>query len=289
MGKKTKNTITILCVGLLFWSTTGVFANDCELITNSVDITQTQAYQSFTTNIKGTINMEGVLTSEAISRALINLKKACCTSQTINRWWYCEWFKEKTKFPNSVYFFDHLVDIQLRRLDGESYLAYGEKVDQAGKERRTFIKWAAETKNWEITAKEMTEQRGKYRKRKYVYDKIWDKELQEIAENYTQFTLADRYYITCDLVNKILSLGRNIRINEVYQKKCTTMIQQRVEKEKNYTNAVIMKKSNDLLHSTTRAYIQTYITENKTMTLLSLVNKIKSLFSTMVQQAATKK
>ncbi|MCX6822710.1 MAG: hypothetical protein NTX91_01780 [candidate division SR1 bacterium] len=263
---------------------------DCGLITNTGDISNSKAYQSFTQNFGGK-NIEGVLPAEAISQALINLKLACCTSTSINKdAAFCASFKNKKDYPNSIYLYDQLLDVSIRRLDGDSNLAYGLEPDPTGKAWKEFITTAAESKDG-ASAQAILERWNTDRSRsKILPDDVSPQGISDFILNYNlaNTTLADKYYNVCTVIGNIYKqMNGGVAVNTNTQKACQNLINKRIADENNYTQIIIIKKSNELLHNTLQAYTQKYFVQEKMMVLLTLMNKVKSLFSTMVQQAAT--
>lgn len=133
--KKTVITTIISIIAI----TGGVFAHDCGLVVNTninaVLTNYTANYQIYTQ----------FLPAEAFNQALINLKAYCC-AQVINP--PCtdeEKANLPTQYMESAYLFDHLIDISMRRLDGNKALAYGLEPDPTGSERRTKINGIAST------------------------------------------------------------------------------------------------------------------------------------------------
>jgi len=59
----------------------------------------------------------------------------------------CDGFINAKNYPDSLYLYDHLLDVAMRRLDGNKDLAYDLDVDAGGKARREFITTAAQDKN----------------------------------------------------------------------------------------------------------------------------------------------
>ncbi len=284
--------IWICSLLLLGWYTS---AHDCGLI-NTGEITDT-SYQKLTENFQG-LNVEGIMPAKAISQAMINLRSACCEGQNINKDVFCKWFPIKP-YPNSEFFYDQLLDIWFRRLDGNSALAYDLEPDARGKERREFITKAAEDKVGAVTAKTVLEKRNEnWTRNKILPDNRTPQEVKSMVLNYnsSQITLADKYYNMCNIVANIYDNLRNdkkIIVDSAsassnkkwFLSKCQTMANNRISDEASYTKIIAIKKSNELLHNTIQAYTQKYFVEEKMMVLLTLLNKVKSLFSTMVQQA----
>lgn len=285
-----RQTIIGICSLLLLcgWFASAADNGDCWLVTNTGDVSKFEVYQKFTENFKGT-NIEGVMPAKAISQALVNLKKACCMSQEMsNKETYCKGYINSEKYPNSLFLYDQLLDIWLRRLDGNTDLAYGVEPDPKGLERREFITNAAEDKDGAVTAKTVLEKRDTDRTRKKIYtDNRTEIQFKDTIQNYGEQTLADKYYNTCNVVGYVYEQLRADETKTIDITTCQSLINKRIADESTYTRVVMIKKSNELLHNTIQAYMQKYFIEDKMMTLMVLINKVKSLFSTMVQQAPT--
>ena len=59
----------------------------------------------------------------------------------------CTGFINAKNYPDSTYLYDQLLDVAMRRLDGNNNLAYKLDVDPTGKTRRDFITNAAQDNN----------------------------------------------------------------------------------------------------------------------------------------------
>lgn len=81
-----------------------------------------------------------VLPAEAFKRALINLKSYCCTQVNFKVSCSANDIQNiKPPYPESAFLFDHLIDVAMRRLDGDKKLAYGLDPDPTALERRQKI------------------------------------------------------------------------------------------------------------------------------------------------------
>lgn len=127
-----KKTITSIIFAILA-ITGGAFAHDCALI---VDTNADNLVKNYQTNYTIYHNF---LPEEAFNQAVVNLKAYCCSQvipQSCNQ-------KEKNNvpktYPESAYLFDQILDVMMRRLDGNQELAYGLAPDPTGKERRQKI------------------------------------------------------------------------------------------------------------------------------------------------------
>lgn len=206
---------------------------------------------------------------------------------------YCDGYPTSKNYPNSLILYDHLLDVGLRRLDGNKDLAYGLPVDPTGEAWRTFIIQAAGDKEGKITAKNILEKYTAARSRgKQILPNARSKiQFENYMRNYNtpETTLADKYYNMCNVIGTIAATFKGTSIGNSFQSDCLALVNKRIADEATYTKIIMIKKSNELLHTSLQAYTQKYFVQEKMMTLMTLVNKIKSLFATMVQQAAVSK
>lgn len=284
-----KYMVIAICASLIRygWQSFGATDGDCAKVETTGDVSKFSDYKTFTESYKNT-NIEGVMPARAISQALVNLKKACCMSQSMNdKKIYCVGYTKSENYPDSISLYDQLLDVGLRRLDGNSALTYGLEPDSKGKERREFITQAAQDKDGAITAKTILETRDADRTRKNIYiDTRNDAFFKDVIQHYNDQTLADRYYNMCNIASSIYQqLNGWADTTSTYKASCQSLINKRIADESTYTRLIMIKKSNELLHNTMQAYLQTYFVQNKMMPLITLLNKVKALFSTMVKTA----
>jgi len=116
----------------------GVFAHDCDLVVGK-NIEGTLS--NYTTNYAKYLT---VIPATAFKQALLNLKAYCCSQIVPTSCTQAEKNILPSLYPESAYFFDDLVDVTMRRLDGIPTLAYGLDVDPTGLARRTYITQAAD-------------------------------------------------------------------------------------------------------------------------------------------------
>lgn len=302
-----KNVLWAIIIAWCYYGS--VFAidkNDCNMVAGQVDLTKiADASRSFLFNLQGEgTNYLDVLPLDALSRALINLKRYCCIKEQFANPSECALYKNETtkNFPESLFLYDHLLDVSFRRLDAytDPGLRYDIDPDPTGQERRAFITQAGEAKNGE-TAKTIMDKYNTYRKAKYILPKstsaenIWnivdDVGLIDNRNNTSKVSLTDKYNNICKIVQKIYTSRGNpaTTIGQNAHDKCIALATKRINEEYMYTKVLMLKKSNELLHETFSAYTQKYFVEEKLTTLSSLMQKMKSLFATLVQQAAPSK
>ena len=292
IGYNTKLIILCSLFAISYWWL--IFAHDCDLVATTKDISQSPGYTWFIQNING-LNYQAVFPPDALAKALENLKKDCCQESILDST-YCVGYTDSIDYPQSPFLYDQLIDVGFRRLDGNSALTYGLAPDPLGKTRRDFITQAAASGTG-MTARAVMTGYQKYRSRKAFLSRIDADENQTIFSNFilnynspANVTLADKYYNLCQVMKDIYDKkigGKTIgEYNNSYYKSCQKLATKRINDEYTKTKTIMIEKSNALLHQTTLAYTQGYFIEDRMMTLITTINNIKSLFSTMVQQAA---
>lgn len=178
-------------------------ANDCKLV-------QGKNFEGTVSIFETSNNINKTMPKEAFTQALNNLKAYCCSQNKIT----CtseekaQLPKEK-RYPASIYLFDHLVDISMRRLDGIEQLAYGLVVDPVGKARREYITQAANNING-TQAKEIQEMYENYRS----IDTKKINKLSEVKNNYAteKLSLAEKYNMLCMVMKDIYE---NVQSNPI--------------------------------------------------------------------------
>lgn len=280
-----KPLITICIVWLAL--TGSVFADDCNLVLTG-NLGEIKNYESFGYN--------KVLPKEALAQALTNLKAYCCTRVVPSLCSQQEKSNLPKLYPKSAYFFDHLLDVTMRRLDGVQNLAYGLQPDPAGKERRTYISTVANDPNG-VQALTIENTYKAYRK---LHPQL-TKDIATVAKRYNNvnsetLSLGDKYNTLCTLIKNVYEetqsdttiIGWKYENNSFY-KKCQNLVVDRVSKENAYVKLLMIKKSTQLMDETTKAYTKKYFVEEKLMALRNLIAKVKDTFKTIVQQAAASK
>lgn len=168
----------------------GAFANDCTIV-DGIGIESTaNAYG------KTYIN---VLPAEAFKQALINMKAYCCTKPDLLTCTQSEKDNASKFYPKSEIFFDHLLDIAMRRLDGDKKLAYGLDPDPTALERRTKITEIANSANG--TPANTIE--GIYTGYRTIHTYPIDTVINNYNKNVATISLGDKYNTICELVKKI--------------------------------------------------------------------------------------
>jgi len=109
---------------------------DCEFFENN-------SLVDWETNSKN-MNMSAAMPKEAMEKAINNLTAYCCNTKKRNKD-HCDTTNSDELYPESVYLFDHVLDVYLRRLDARQQgdngadLLYNLEPDSSGKAWRNFI------------------------------------------------------------------------------------------------------------------------------------------------------
>ncbi|MFA6256144.1 MAG: hypothetical protein WC606_03075 [Candidatus Absconditabacterales bacterium] len=284
--KRTLAAIAITSIAL----TSSVLAADCNLVVGeNIDAIA----KNYDMNYK---KYETVIPLPSFKQALINLKAYCC-SQVIQK--SCTQEEKDTakqlKYPESAYFFDHLLDIAMRRLDGIQNLAYGLDLDPTGLARRAYITEAANnpmgTQAMQLEAKYKEYRKLNTKRNIDIVIANYDK------NNLATLSLGDKYNTLCEIIKNMYEEVQtdNRTIIGGYGDKnsffngCENLINDRVKRENGYVKILMIQKSNKLLDETTKAYTKKHFVEEKLMALWTLVAKVKDMFQTIVQQAPASK
>lgn len=265
-------------------------ANDCNIVSVNDDWIFKSLENRWYNNL---------LPKDAMVQVLINLKNFCCNQEVFQDASTNENCKKdsiiKTDwiYPSSAYIYDHILDISMRRLDAKQKndnwadLIYWLEPDEKWLEWREFITKHANSKNGSIPLQIST----KFKETREAWinsvtawnpssDTLWK---NNVFENYSERKLVEKYKWVCE-TSIYLSLKYpgwekdKTKLNIAYQQ-CEIITNERIEKEFNYTKAVLMQKGNKLLHNNVKSYLDTYFSQNKLVALQQLVFNIKNTFN----------
>ena len=237
-------------------------------------------------------NLVQAMPKEAMEKAFDNLNAYCCDVNKITD--TCIDTNNNTFYPESLFIFDHILDIYLRRLDAKQEnenwedLLYGLEPDSIWKEWRDFIIARGNDTKWTLPL----QIRGKY-------ENFWTttKNVPVLSENYQQYiqnrkssisgniqtydsrTLQDKYNLACDITKYIVEiLGANDIDSPQYQS-CKNLTNNRINNENKYVKTILLQQSNKLLSSNIKSYTNIYFVSNKLNDLQSVIVNINtSLF-----------
>ena len=233
-------------------------------------------------------NLVKAMPKEAMEKVFDNLGKYCCEAKILSE--NCNSTNDDTLYPESIYIFDHILDIYLRRLDAKDNLLYGLSAESSWQERREFI---IEHGNDVNGSKPM--------EIKVKYDAFWTwtKNIVSFADNdsktkenwkssietqiwqYDSWTLRDKYNLACDLANYI-SEHKFINGKWLTQSEytlCKTLTNNRIDHENTYVQTLLMQKANKLLWANMKSYLGTYFVSKKLSDLEQILFDINTSFS----------
>lgn len=228
-----------------------------------------------------------VFPNDVFNRAIDNLKAYCCDNyaEDIKT---CDSLDAVEDYPQSEFLYDHLIDIAFRRLDGFSWnYVYGLEPDVIGSEWRKIIIESSMSVTWDVAARIWNEY-DKYRRLKwYQYN---DNFLLDY-NNIEKVSLADKYYLTCDIVKNLIdddSLWRE-KSNDIYYDACRRLAYSRIQDENLYVKTVMISASNQLLKSSFDAYLVKYFVSEKLSLLKIKLVEFVNVFYTIYKQAPASK
>lgn len=246
------------------------------------------------------------LSQDDLIRAFDNLKKFCCKAK-ISATLDCSNVSTDWYYPSSAILFDQIFDIYMRKLDAKQEndnwddLTYGIEPDASWKEWREFITNIWNDSNglvpWKI---------------KDEYNKYWESDPDNIMpnfniadidnwklqlssklENFSWWTLIDKYQNACDVtmwlyidIMWIWSNDRqdnaNIKQSDIY-KNCSKVVSDRIQSEKYYVEILMKWKALTLLTDNLNTYMATYFLETKLTELQNSFFNSQTMFSEIVK------
>lgn len=241
-------------------------------------------------------NLAKAMPKEAIEKAVDHLKAYCCDIHYLSSA-NCWQTNNNEVYPESIYLFDHILDVYLRRLDAKQKddnwedLLYGLKPDEMWAEWRKFIIERWNDVEWslplEIKDKFSSMRKLSTRITNFLGDNEtntlnWKKSFEENIKNYDNWTLWDKYNLACDVVKYISEnklLLSTSRLSTTEYNSCKKLTKARINNEVVYTQLVLMQKGNILLWSNMKSYLNTYFVSNKLSSLQQKVFDMATSFS----------
>lgn len=287
--------LVIMCIATIG----GAFADDCNILTDEKHVIPIDQHIKSLVDIYGTTQYKTVLPIEAFNKALINLKAYCCTQAFQKDCSSGDINNKPEHYPASAFLFDHLLDVAMRRLDGITWLAYnmdgdpkGVTPDPTGLDRRTKITEIANSANGTPANKIESLYTGYRTGHKYTDLGIV---ISGYNKNIATVSLGDKYDTICELVRDIYNKTTSgtiiwsITETNSFFNGCKNLVRERVKRETGYVKMLMVQKSNQVFTETMKAYTKKYFVEEKIMALWNLINKVKDIFKTIVQQAPVSK
>lgn len=267
---------------------------DCVIVLSKDTILSDRDTASEDDVVKTNLNL--AMPKEAMEKAFDNLKSYCCDLEKISSN-YCEDVNNDVFYPQSVYLFDHILDVYLRRLDAKQKndnwndLLYNLEPDEMWLEWRTFVTEHGNDINWSLPLQIQK-----------TYEKFWHKNIQvtpsfmeingavqgnwlsdtvNAIKLYDTWTLFDKYNLACDVSNYI-SISTWIQLQWLVTNEynaCKDLVKNRIDNEKVYVQVILSQKWEKLLWSNMDAYLGTYFVNKKLSELMQTVFNISTSFS----------
>ena len=253
-----------------------------------------------------------IIDSSTLNIAFLNLKKVCCEHKEFSRINPNSCNNDKAHFydnvPQSYYLFDHLLDLYLRRLDGDPNAIYGgATLDETGQERRERSDETIEkiegtaprvidTKYREfrtIDSKNLLEgvaQDTSKSRNDYINNMNSEQNL-EIINNYSERTLGEKYTNACNVVGYTYFLFQTsenlVSISDtkamlLNSNSCPTLIHQRINAETYHVMQMSIQKGNTLLTDNVKEFANTYLNK-RLLDLQTLLQKSQTSLTRVVR------
>jgi len=202
-----------------------------------------------------------------------NYKKYCTADLPIN-------------FPESDFFYDHLIDVWFRSLDVVG-IYDGQIVDKDAQERNIFITDPTKATTPIIIQNEYTKNRSQKRFLSNTTMSWYNEEAWLWG-----VTLADKYVNLCYLIKRIYSdeklvgyIERNINSYKYY-KDCRMVANYRINQEYSLAKLLMAQASIRTLTDSIKSYAIDEFVQNRLMKLFDKLSDISELFSTISSQAS---
>ena len=191
----------------------------------------------------------------------------------------CENIDISNPMVDSPRLYDHLIDVGMRYLDGDSELQYpknGPKkiLDKKGKERREFVTAYGE----KITGWIPLELQTNYTQYRGTMIEDFDilytntpcpdrtKQFEQYNTNRDNLSLAKKYFVLCELSSCMVDDKKNNRIPA-----CQSLVTERIIGERNYVQWLLLHQSTLALATNFEAYALWHINHDKFTTLLEKI------------------
>lgn len=278
----------LLCMSILNITS----AEDCNIFNGSW--TQKQKNESRLQLLGETpITELNIVPREALHTAFANLNAYCCASNLSDKWW-CDkegmLWKQRNNYPQSAFFFDHLIDVMMRRrsnqLSGYNDIPADEQAKQRNEKINKLIinaEWALPTefsKDYDSYRALQTERHlPRYHQGLHIdtFTKLFNADSpQNSLKAFKNRTLRTKYQNTCTIATyltmKLIPENDQTTALTNIQESCKNLTMQTLEHQNQFLLGSIIYKSNQLTTKTLREYGIDYFTERLNM----LQNKINS-------------
>ncbi len=285
MFKKKLFSISILIftfVSLFFWIFWETYAkNDCELLTDGLR-SISEIYAD---------NISQMYPKEDVQIAIDHLIYFCCENWYAKKSKHCppqdgDWkLLESKLYAQSPYLYDQILDIWLRRLDGDMNAQYEEAwLDKVGRERRERIRTASQLTNW-LIPKTVIE-KYKYLRKPWADDDdgFSSNNITIISEKWEKYWLKNRYFAMCYISDYIESvINSDIDIDDKIKtqkqtKKCFWLVDEIIQQEFAYMKWVMIQQWARLVSHNMKTYTDEYFTRWRLQPVLEKFANMQAMF-----------
>ncbi len=284
--KKQKITLTLIwiliLVSLFFCNFTKTYAkNDCELL--KID--------SLSTENPYFDKISQIYPKQDIQVAIDHLVYFCCENWYAKNSKYCPKQDEKWKFltqklyAQSPYLYDQILDIGMRRLDGDANTQYQEAwLDIFWAKRRKWIRNASMLTNG-IAPISVTKKYKEFRKPWIKDDDAFpSSDIDTISQKWSKYWLKNRYFAMCyvadyveAVINPKISYNSDIKLQK-QTKKCFWLVQEIIEQEFYYMKRVMIQQWAKLVSHNMNTYTDDYFTRWRLQPVLEKIAKMQATF-----------
>ncbi len=260
--KKNKNLILIV-VSVLWFFFSFTFADDC----NNIGLSWDTLWNYFSL----------YFSSSDLEIARSHLKS------------YCEKKSDYT-YIQSTYWYDHILDVMLRKLDAREASLYSELAPD--EQWLAWVKFITDVENIKNPEK-IREEYKKYRTISTTLPVVSSESQRNLSflslQNTASLSLIDKYINSCFLSLMIyykwlgISSPKDIVIDGDYDR-CMVLIKKRIAQETDYATSISQYGAADMLLSSWDAYTNQFI-QNRLMKLFDKISQISLLFNSFKKQA----
>lgn len=236
---------------------------------------------------------DALFSSDDLQVAVEHLRAACCAQKAIPG----DEFDCKNTvdlYANSFYLYDHLIDIGLRKLDGDTELLYPWlEVDPMGWEWREKIDELANSEDGTMPLEFQT----RFAQTWWVAQGIDYPDDQSMCQTMMwqvvdpEVGLSQRYYVMCGIATCIskdeLWWARDSQSasSDAFNL-CTQEVNDRISQEYEYVEALLLKKWAQLLSDSLNGYLHTYFVTNRLQSILEKMSNFAEYLAAVVSKVA---
>jgi len=203
---------------------------------------------------------------QIVNVAKSNLESFC--ECVLNNAW-CSY----TRWPMTPYFFEHLIDVSFRKIDGISNLSYV-WVDSDWQKRREFLEKKIVEEIWKVSPQQLQDE----------FQKYWN------FEDYEKWILTKKYNDVCKDIEKIYNSFRNVSYGKlsvwtnIAKEVCNIVKKDRFVKEYNLIKSFMIYKWAELVEAKYRYYLIDQFLKRDFNRLFEIYTQMLGYFRMVVQQ-----